>query len=390
MQVEHTHLEDVKIVTPPRHADVRGYFCEAFNAQAFADAGLPTGWVQENLSLSAVPGTLRGLHCQASPRAQDKLVSGLRGAILDVAVEVRVALDAGHHVVTCDALTYAGSLDNLTNLPSAARHTFVHGDIRDAGTVATTLARHRPDTILHLAAETHVDRSIDGPAAFVDTNITGTAVLLDAARSYWAGRGRLPDFRFLHVSTDYVFDGRGDTAFRPPGSPAPLGAYGRSKLAGEHAVRAANGPHVILRTSWVFSEHGRNFVRTMLRLGQTQDALGVIDDQIGGPTPATDIAQACMKIAAALICDPGKSGTYHFAGTPDVSWAGFAHEVFDQAGLDVAVTPIRSVDYPTPVQRPANSRLCCTGIATTLGIARPDWRAGLVTVLTKTGEVAHE
>jgi dTDP-4-dehydrorhamnose reductase len=193
---------------------------------------------------------------------------------------------------------------------------------------------------------------------------------------------------FVHLSTDYVFDGSGD-APRPPDAPvAPLGAYGRTKLAGEEGVRAAGGPHAILRTSWVFSPHGSNFVKTMLRLSETRDALRIVADQIGGPTAAAPIAAACLTVAARLVADPALSGTYHFAGAPDVSWAGFARETFAAAGRAVTVTDIPTADYPTPAARPLNSRLDCSATEAAFGLARPDWRQDLRDTLRSLGATA--
>ena len=151
------------------------------------------------------------------------------------------------------------------------------------------------------------------------------------------------------------------------------------------AVRAAGGRHVILRTSWVVSAHGANFVKTMLRLGAERDRLTIVADQVGGPTPAADIAQACLEIAGQLIADPGKSGTYHFSGGPDVSWADFAREIFAQAGLSPEVADIPTTDFPTPAKRPLNSRLDNGALTATFGIARPDWRAGLKDILADIG-----
>ncbi|WP_258953929.1 dTDP-4-dehydrorhamnose reductase, partial [Cognatishimia activa] len=193
------------------------------------------------------------------------------------------------------------------------------------------------------------------------------------------------DIPFVHISTDYVFDGSGDTARSPKDATAPLGAYGRSKLAGEAAVAAAGGRFAILRTSWVFSAHGNNFVKTMLRLAETRDSLTIVADQIGGPTPAADIAATCLKIADALQSGHGPTGVYHYAGAPDVSWAGFAREIFAQSGREVAVQDIPTYAYPTPAKRPLNSRLDCTELETAFGIPRPDWRAGLSKVLTELG-----
>ena len=150
-------------------------------------------------------------------------------------------------------------------------------------------------------------------------------------------------------------------------------------------MRRSGGVHAILRTSWVFSAHGGNFVKTMLRLGAERDALRIVADQVGGPTPAADIARACRAMAEALIGDPGLSGTYHFSGAPDVSWAEFAREIFARARLTVAVEDIPSSDFPTPAPRPLNSRLDCGTTETAFGVARPDWRRGLDDVLTELG-----
>ena len=136
-----------------------------------------------------------------------------------------------------------------------------------------------------------------------------------------------------------------------------------------------------MRTSWVVSAYGANFIKTILRLSKTREALNIVGDQIGGPTPARDIALACLQIAEQLIQDPSKSGTYHFSGAPDVSWADFANDIFDQAGKSVAVTPIPTTDYPTPAQRPLNSRMDCTTTKRVLGIERPDWATGLKAIL---------
>jgi dTDP-4-dehydrorhamnose reductase len=186
---------------------------------------------------------------------------------------------------------------------------------------------------------------------------------------------------FVHISTDYVFDGAGDQPFAPDHPTSPLGAYGRSKLKGEQGVRAAGGVHVILRTSWVFSAHGTNFVKTMRKLGRDRASLNVVADQVGGPTPARAIALACLQIADDLASDPAKSGTYHLSGTPAVSWAEFARAIMDQAGLACRVQDIPSTAYPTPARRPLNSRLDCSTLQAVFGISPPDWQAGLARVM---------
>ena len=231
--------------------------------------------------------------------------------------------------------------------------------------------------IINAAAYTAVDKAEEEPARALAIN--GEAV---AAMAWTAAERRIP---LVHLSTDYVFDGSGSRPWRPEDPTGPLGAYGKSKLAGETMIRAANGVHAILRTSWVFSAHGANFVKTMLRLSETRDRLTVVADQVGGPTPAAAIAEACLTVAAALSAEPGKTGTYHFAGAPDVSWADFAREVFRQAGRTVTVEDIPTSAWPTPARRPANSRLDCAATETAFGIARPDWRAGLADVLKELG-----
>jgi dTDP-4-dehydrorhamnose reductase len=181
---------------------------------------------------------------------------------------------------------------------------------------------------------------------------------------------------FIYISTDYVFGGAGDAPFAPQHPTAPLGAYGRSKLAGELGVRASGARHVILRTSWVFSAYGANFVKTMLRLGGVKESLSVVADQIGGPTPAADIARAVWHIAAALHTGHA-GGIYHFSGAPDVSWADFARAIMQEADLPCKIADIPTSAYPTPARRPANSRLDCSALLRDFGIARPDWRAAL-------------
>ncbi len=184
----------------------------------------------------------------------------------------------------------------------------------------------------------------------------------------------------VHISTDYVFDGSGDAPWRPDDDTNPLGGYGRSKLLGETGIAEAEANAAVLRTSWVFSAHGSNFVKTMLRLGAERDRLTIVADQVGGPTSAASIADACLTLARNLF-EGRPPGTYHFAGAPDVSWADFAREIFTQSGLATEVVDIPSSDYPTPAKRPFNSRLDCTSIYEEHGISRPDWRADLKDVL---------
>lgn len=246
-------------------------------------------------------------------------------------------------------------------------------DLSVAGACAAAIERYSPTAVINAAAYTAVDRAEDEEELATQINGVAPAEMAQtcAERS----------ISFLHISTDYVFSGSGDTPWRPDDRAAPVSAYGRSKLAGEQGVTAAGGRFAILRTSWVFSASGQNFVKTMVRLGSERDHLRVVADQIGGPTPAKAIASACLRIAEQLAHDPAKAGTYHFAGTPDTSWADFARAIFAQAGLACEVADIDTVDYPTPARRPANSRLDCSSLEATFGISRPDWRAELASVI---------
>ncbi|MEZ5686586.1 MAG: dTDP-4-dehydrorhamnose reductase [Paracoccaceae bacterium] len=246
-------------------------------------------------------------------------------------------------------------------------------DLEDPAACAAAITAFRPEMVINAAAFTAVDLAEDDPARTHRMNAEAPAAMARAAAALGAG--------FVHISSDYVFDGTGVAPHRPGDPVAPLNVYGASKAAGEGGVRAAGGTHVILRTSWVFSTRAPNFVTTMLRLSQDRPDLLVVEDQIGGPTPARALAEALLQIARALRADPGTAGTYHFAGAPDVSWADFAREILRQAGRVAQVHGIGSDDYPVAARRPLNSRLDCTRTEAVFGIKRPDWRAALGAVL---------
>ncbi|KIC47772.1 dTDP-4-dehydrorhamnose reductase [Tateyamaria sp. ANG-S1] len=250
-------------------------------------------------------------------------------------------------------------------------------DFTDPDTCADFVVATDADAVINAVAYTAVDKAEEQEDLALMVNGTTPGIIAQAA----AARG-LP---MVHISTDYVFDGAGVTPFATDHPTGPLGAYGRTKLVGEEAVRAAGGTHAILRTSWVVSAHGQNFVKTMLRLGSERERLTIVADQIGGPTCAAHIADACIEIAGQLLQDASKAGTYHFSGGPDVSWADFARHIFAQSGTDCDVTDMPSSDYPTPAQRPFNSRMDNKTTQTTFGIARPDWRKGLIDILTDLG-----
>lgn len=246
-------------------------------------------------------------------------------------------------------------------------------DLSDPDACAQAIRTHAPRAVINAAAYTAVDGAeVEEELA---TTINGHA---PTAMARVCADLTIP---FVQISTDYVFDGAGDQPFTPDHPTAPLNAYGRSKLQGEQGVRGAGGPHAILRTSWVFSAHGANFVKTMRRLGAERATLSVVANQIGGPTPADSIASACLEIAAQLQSAPEKSGTYHLAGQPATSWAGFARAIMARAGLSCQITDIPTSAYPTPARRPLNSRLECSALQTNFGISPPDWQAGLTRVI---------
>ncbi|MFC6643312.1 MULTISPECIES: dTDP-4-dehydrorhamnose reductase [Sulfitobacter] len=250
-------------------------------------------------------------------------------------------------------------------------------DLTNPSACMEAVKAHAPSAVINAAAYTAVDHAENEEAQALLVNGDAPAAMAQVC----AAR----DIPFLTISTDYVFDGQGETPWKPDDAPGPLGAYGRTKLVGEDAVRTTGGRFAILRTSWVFSSHGNNFVKTMLRLGRERDSLTIVGDQIGGPTAAGDIAAACLTITNQLGQQASKAGTYHFSGAPAVSWADFAIEIFKQADIDCAVTRIPSRDYPTPAVRPLNSQLDCSTTTACFGIARPDWRVGLDRVLKDLG-----
>ncbi|PSL17629.1 dTDP-4-dehydrorhamnose reductase [Shimia abyssi] len=248
-------------------------------------------------------------------------------------------------------------------------------DLSDPEACARTIQTQAPDAVINAAAYTNVDAVENDPALAHVVNAEAPARMARECAGL--------SIPFISISTDYVFDGRGSRPYTPDDAPAPLNVYGSSKLSGERAILQEGGCGTILRTSWVFSSHGRNFVKTMLRLGQENQKLEIVSDQVGGPTPARDIAMACYTMAGALIIQPQKAGIYHFSGYPDTSWADLARETFSQAGLDCRVRDIQSQSYRTPATRPLNSRLDCTEIQEVFGIERPDWRMGLAEILSE-------
>lgn len=249
-------------------------------------------------------------------------------------------------------------------------------DLSDPAACAAAILAAKPTAVINAAAWTAVDKAETEEEDATRVNGHAPAAMARACAAL--------GIPFVHISTDYVFDGKGEQPFLPDQATAPLSAYGRSKDLGEKGVREAGGIYAILRTSWVFSAHGNNFVKTMLRLGASREGLTVVADQLGGPTPARAIAQACVTIAAKLQHDASLTGTYHFSGAPDVSWADFARAIMQDAGLACTITDIATTDYPTPAPRPANSRMNCDSLQA-FGLSRPDWRAGLAETIAELG-----
>jgi len=247
-------------------------------------------------------------------------------------------------------------------------------DLAQGTAIRPRVLELRPQLILNAAAHTAVDQAESEPERAFAINATAPGLLAEAAAELGAP--------LLHYSTDYVFDGRKATPYDEDDTPNPLNVYGRSKLAGEQAIAAVGGAHLILRTSWVYSRHGRNFLLTMQRLLQERDSLNMVSDQIGAPTWAGSIAQAsCQLIEHWQQGRAGPWGTYHLTALGETSWFGFASAIAAQlreAGKTVAhLNPIPSSAYPTPAQRPLNSRLDCTRLQRDWAIQLPQWQAAL-------------
>jgi dTDP-4-dehydrorhamnose reductase len=252
-------------------------------------------------------------------------------------------------------------------------------DLSQPFACAAAIIDSSADAVINAAAWTAVDQAEAEEAAATVAN--------GQAPGAMAGACAAKNIPFLHVSTDYVFDGAGDAPLAPEHKPAPLNAYGRSKRAGEAAVRDSGARHIILRTSWVFSAFGNNFLKTMLRLGRERESLRVVSDQVGGPTPAAALADA-LHAAARVMAHDHPGGTYHFSGAPDVSWADFARAIMAAADISCRIMDITTDEYPTAARRPLNSRLDCTSFTRDFGIRRPDWRKALDDILKERGATA--
>lgn len=248
-------------------------------------------------------------------------------------------------------------------------------DIEDAETIERAVATTTPKALVNAAAYTSVDKAESEPDRAFAINCDGAARLASAAR-----RRNIP---FIHVSTDYVFDGRKSAPYTESDAASPLSVYGRSKLAGENAVLHAHPGALVLRTSWLYSRYGENFLNAMLRLAATRDIVRVVDDQQGAPTAARDFAGAVLDIVASLTAPAAgdRGGIYHLTAAGETTWHGFAAAIFadwQRRGYRVpSLAPIATADYPTPARRPANSRLDCRKIQQSFGITPPPWSGAL-------------
>jgi dTDP-4-dehydrorhamnose reductase len=246
-------------------------------------------------------------------------------------------------------------------------------DLASKASVLDAVDVFNPDAIINAAAYTAVDKAEEEEETAHLINAIGAGTLAAAAHNR--------NIPFLHISTDYVFDGMLNRPYHEKDETGPTGAYGRSKLAGEHAVMAANPDAMIFRTAWVYSPFGNNFLKTMLRLAETRDTLGVVADQMGNPSYAPDIARGLLSVLARIEdtgWDAKYPGIYHLTGSGDTSWHGFASAIFEAASVygrtKPTVNAITTEDFPTPAKRPENSRLNCDKASVTFGVRLSDWR----------------
>ena len=251
-------------------------------------------------------------------------------------------------------------------------------DLADVDAVRAQVRALRPDLIINAAAYTAVDQAESEPAQAFAINAIAPGVLAEEAKALGVP--------LIHYSTDYVFDGSKNSPYLENDASQPLGVYGQSKLAGEQAIAAVGGDYLILRTSWVYSLYGRNFLLTMQRLLQEREELRVVSDQIGAPTWAGTIADTTRALIEQWQAgSPGAWGIYHLTGQGETSWFGFASAIGEHlkaAGKPCArLLPIASSEYPTPAQRPANSRLDCSRLQTAWNVRLPQWQVALADCL---------
>ena len=243
-------------------------------------------------------------------------------------------------------------------------------DLSDAAALAQAVQQVQPTLIVNAAAHTAVDRAETEPDIAFAINALAPGVLAQQAANLNA--------LLVHYSTDYVFDGSQQTPYRESDPTHPLGVYGQSKLAGEQAVQTSGCRHLLLRTSWVYDNTGRNFLTTMLRLAKQHGKLRVVGDQHGSPTSAAMIAEASRQLIRSMLNEPAmQGGLYHLTAQGQTTWHGFAQAIMRKAGLDIPIEAITTADYPTPARRPAYSVLDCNKLQTEFNYRLPDWQQAL-------------
>lgn len=459
-----TSIEEVLILEPAVFGDHRGWFTETYSKSKFQELGLHMDFVQDNHSMSAQKGTLRGLHFQNDPKAQTKLVRCTKGRILDVAVDLRkgsptykkwVAVELseenkkqllvpkgfahGFMTLTDDVEVqykvdeyYAPQQDRSIRFDdpelgvdwgmvepilsdkdknasflkdSDANFTWkvlvtgVKGqlgydvvkrlaefgiqaigvdkddfDLTDREQTYAFITKAAPHVIVHCAAYTAVDKAEEDLELCTAVNVTGTRNVAEAARDLGAS--------MVYISTDYVFDGTGDTPSPEDRPTQPINHYGLTKEQGEQAARALVDRLFVVRTSWVYGLNGNNFVKTMLRLAETRNELGVVADQTGAPTYTVDLARLIVD-----LIQTDQYGTYHGVNEGFCSWHEFAQTIFQKVGLDIKVNPLTTEQYPTAAKRPRNSRLA-TDNTTKAGLEKlPHWENALDRFLLELGVV---
>lgn len=248
-------------------------------------------------------------------------------------------------------------------------------DISDYSAVEDAISRETPDIVFNAAAYTAVDKAEEAVEDAMSVNSSGAANVARAAALTGAG--------IIHVSTDYVFDGTAAAPYRPDDDPGPINVYGESKLAGEIGVRDQCARHLIVRTSWVYSHEGKNFVLTMLRAAGEGRDLKVVNDQTGSPTSSHDLASALISAAEKLARDETVAGTYHFTNSGQTTWYDFAREIFRIRGIDPRIEPVSTADFKTTARRPKWSVLDCTSFEKTFGVKRRAWQDALKDTMEK-------
>ena len=426
------------LLEPEVFGDARGYFMERFSQRQFDELVGPVRFVQDNESKSHY-GVVRGLHFQKGEYAQAKLVSVVRGRVLDVAVDIRRGSPTfGRHVAAlldgenkrqlfiprgfahgfavlsdeavfqykCDNYYAPGSEGGIAwddpalaidwRLPageillsekdrrlgremqrlsavSPNNYTFTDVaelDVTDAGAVRQAVAQTRAEVIVNCAAYTNVERAEEDEEAADRLNRGAAENLARAAEANGA--------TLIHVSTDYVFDGTAHLPYTEDAPTAPLGVYGRTKLAGERAVAESGCKYLTFRTAWLYSEYGNNFLKTMLRLTAEKERLNVVFDQAGTPTYAGDLAMTIFSIVEGGYF-AGNEGLYHFSNEGVASWYDFAAEIAAAAGHDKCrIRPCRTAEFPTKAARPAYSVLDKSKIKETFGLEIPHWRESML------------